>query len=122
MDSKTLEDVLRRLGLTPPTCRRILVVDDEPDVLAVLEATLEDAWEVHTARDGPEALQLLDELDAVDLVISDQRMPGMTGVDLLAVVAERAPETVRMVLTGYSDVAPIADAVNRGSVYRVQNS
>jgi two-component system, NtrC family, sensor kinase len=113
-----LQDALGRLGIEPPVCRRVLLVDDEPDVLIVLEASLEDDWEIHTADNGPEALKLLDKLGGVDLVISDQRMPGMTGVDLLSEIAERAPETIRMVLTGYSDVGPIADAVNKGSAYR----
>ena len=118
LQAPKLQHALTRLGIEAPVCRRVLLVDDEPDVLVVLEASLEDEWEINTADSGDEALERLDELDGVDLVISDQRMPGMTGVDLLAEIANRSPDTIRMVLTGYSDVGPIADAVNRGSAYR----
>lgn len=109
---------LERLGIPAPDCRRVLLVDDQPENLLVLEALLQDDWDVLTAESGVEALALLEEHQGTDLVISDQRMPGMTGVELLAVVAERWPETVRIVLTGFSDVEPIVSAVNRGSVYR----
>ena len=106
------------LGLPWPEARRILIVDDEPDNLFVLEAILEEQYHVITADSGPAALEALARHGEVDLVISDQRMPGMTGVELLTRVARAMPEVVRMVLTGYSDVEPIVSAINRGSVYR----
>lgn len=109
---------LRALGIDAPTCKRVLVVDDEPDNLFVLEALLEDEWDLLLAGSGAEALAMIETHGPVDLVISDQRMPGMTGVELLEAVAARHPETMRMVLTAYADVQPIVDAVNLGSVYR----
>ena len=116
-DSKALES-LRRLGIEPLEARRVLVVDDEFENLVVIEALLEDDYEVLTAESGLEALEILETVGDVDLIISDQRMPGMTGVQLLSRVAATSPSTVRIVVTAYSDVAPIVDAVNAGSVYR----
>jgi len=111
-------DALRALGVDAPVCRRVLVVDDELENLMVIEAMLEDEHEVHTAESAAEALALHDRLGGFDLVLADQRMPGMTGVELLAEIAARAPETVRIVLTAFADEGPIIDAVNRGQVYR----
>jgi two-component system sensor histidine kinase/response regulator len=101
---------------------RILVVDDEPENLIVIEAVLEDEWEVFTAESAAEALEILREQrelqEPIDLIITDQRMPGMTGVELLSEVSGAFPDMVRMILTGYSDVDPIVTAVNEGSVSR----
>ena len=113
-----IQESLQELNIDVPGCRRLLLVDDEPENLEVLEALLEDDWEVFTARDGEHALEVMGSMDDVDLVIADQRMPRMTGVELLARVAEESPETVRIVLTAYSDVEPMLEAINRGSVYR----
>ncbi len=110
--------MLTELGVSVPTCRRILVVDDEPGNLVVLEALLEDDWDVSTASSGAEAMAVLAEEGPVDLVIADQRMPGMTGVELLAEIARRYPATVRIVLTAYTDVEPMMAAANLGLVYR----
>ncbi len=105
----------RHAGQAAP---RVLLVDDEPDNLVLLGTVLEDTCEVHTAPDGAQALALLDRLGECAVVIADQRMPGMTGVALLTEIARRAPRTVRMVLTAYSDIEPIVAAINQGSVYR----
>jgi signal transduction histidine kinase len=113
-----LHATLYELGVSVPTCRRILLVDDEPGNLEVLEALLEDDWEVSTAANGEAALALLAERGPVDLIIADQRMPGMTGVELLGEVARRYPATMRVVLTAYSDVEPMLAAANLGLVYR----
>jgi len=94
----------------------VLLVDDEFEVLAVLEALLDDDWEVHTAQSGREALEILSSDTAIDLVITDQRMPEMTGVELLSSLAESHPDLYRMVLTAYSDVDPIVAAINQGKV------
>lgn len=114
----SLGEVLEELGLESPRCDRVLAVDDEPDNLDVLAMILEDDWDVFTATSGPEALAVMEAQGPVDLVVADQRMPGMTGVELLAEVARRWPETLSFVLTGYSDVEPIVEAVNRGAVHR----
>jgi signal transduction histidine kinase len=113
-----LHATLRELDVTVPSCRRVLLVDDEPGNLDVLGALLEEDWEVSTAESGDEALELLRRHGPVDLIIADQRMPGMTGVELLAQVARRHPSTVRIVLTGYTDVEPMLAAANQGLVYR----
>ena len=114
-----LDASLRRLGIAPPSCRRVLLVDDEPLNLTVLGGLLEDDdLDVHTAESAALALALVEREGPMDLVITDQRMPGRTGVELLSEMAERWPDTMRMVLTGYSDVEPIARSVNDGAVYR----
>lgn len=115
---ESTDRLLRDLGIEPPRCRRILLVDDERDIAEGLAMLLDEFWDVFVAHDGKEALAVLEKEGAVDLVIADQRMPRMTGVELLAEVARRHPETLSFVLTGYSDVEPIVDAVNRGGVHR----
>jgi signal transduction histidine kinase len=101
-----------------PRCNKVLLVDDEFEVLAVLEALLEDDFDVQTAQGGAEALEILEAQSDLDLVITDQRMPGLTGVELLAIISERWPDIYRIVLTAYSDVDPIVAAINMGSVDR----
>jgi len=91
-------------------------VDDEFEVLAVLEALLDDDWDVHTAQSGRAALQILESSTDIQLVITDQRMPEMTGVEFLQSVADSHPDLYRMVLTAYSDVDPIVAAINQGKV------
>jgi len=118
VDTRPVEDLLQTLGLPRPECTRVLLVDDEFEVLAVLEALLEDDFDVQTAQGGAEALEILEATSNLDLVITDQRMPGMTGVELLAIIAERWPDVYRIVLTAYSDVDPIVAAINEGSVDR----
>jgi signal transduction histidine kinase len=111
-------DKLRGMGVTPPTNRRVLVVDDEQPNLDVLTVLLEDEFEVHTAASGPEAQRVIASVGPMAVVLADQRMPGMTGVELLADISRRMPDTVRMVLTAYSDIGPIIGAVNEGRAYR----
>jgi two-component system NtrC family sensor kinase len=114
----TMRHALERMGIQVPAFHRVLVVDDDPGNLAVLEALLETEFDVHVAESGAEALAVLARVGPVDLVLSDQRMPGMTGVELLGRLAVSAPETIRVILTAYTDAEPIVDAVNRGAVYR----
>ena len=116
MDPRPIQDLLSELGINEPDCTRVLLVDDEFEVLAVLEALLDDDWEVHTAQSGKEALEVLSSDIHIDLVITDQRMPEMTGVELLSALANRHPDLYRMVLTAYSDVDPIVAAINDGKV------
>ena len=107
------------MGVVVASSRRVLLVDDEPENLDVLAALLEDDFDVHLAHGGREALTVFSSVGDFAAVISDQRMPGMTGVELLSELRRRAPNTVRMVLTAYSDLPPIVAAVNEGSVYRL---
>ena len=95
---------------------RVLFVDDEPGVLEALTfATLDEDWEVLTAGSGPEGLELL-EHTPVALVVSDYRMPGMTGVEFLRAVCERFPRTGRMILSGYAEAHAVVAAINEGHV------
>jgi sensor histidine kinase YesM len=94
---------------------KILYVDDEKDNLTAFRAVLRRYYQIYTAQSGEEALQLLEET-AIDLVVSDQRMPKMTGVELFEKISVKYPEIIRMVLTGYSDIQSIIDAINKGKV------
>lgn len=96
---------------------RILVVDDEEAILETMTFTFEDDYDVLTATSAPEALELLERNEPVAAVISDQRMPEMTGVEFLAQVFERHPSTVRIILTGFADMDAIIRAINDGHVY-----
>ena len=96
---------------------KILVVDDEPANLRALERLFRGQYEVLTASSGNEALQVLHEHD-VSLLITDQRMPEMTGIELLKSTVALRPRMVRMILTGYTDVDALVEAINCGQVYR----
>jgi DNA-binding NtrC family response regulator len=96
---------------------KILVVDDEPNNLRVLERLFRYDYEVISAESGEEALHLLSEHN-VALVITDQRMPNMTGVELLKRTSDIRPQMVRIILTGYTDVETLVEAINSGLVYK----
>ncbi|HEX8747120.1 MAG TPA: HD domain-containing phosphohydrolase [Pyrinomonadaceae bacterium] len=96
---------------------KIMVVDDEPANLRLLERLFSRNYQVITASSGMEALQLLNQHD-VALLLTDQRMPGMTGIELLKRTAEMRPHMVRLLITGYTDVAALVEAINCGQVYK----
>ena len=95
----------------------VLIVDDEPDILDSLRLSLELDYDVQTATSGAEGLELLGTHGAA-LIISDQRMPKMDGVEFLAQAQELSPDSVRMMLTGFADFGAIVEAVNKGQIYR----
>lgn len=96
----------------------LLFVDDEKGVLQSLKRIfLDENYQILTAANGPEALDMLQE-NTIHLVVSDHRMPGMTGAELLKEVKERWPQTIRIMLTGYADVQSVMGAVNEGAVYK----
>ena len=96
----------------------ILIVDDEPHVIAALMRGLQDEPYRITGRSGgAEALQVMEE-QRFKVVVSDERMPGMDGAEFLALVKERHPDTVRIMLTGHASVEATMRAVNRGEIYR----
>ncbi|MBU4151546.1 MAG: response regulator, partial [Proteobacteria bacterium] len=99
---------------------KILCVDDEKNVLRALQRLfMDEDYEILTASNGAEALELLTEQQkSVQLVISDYRMPGMDGVEFLKQVNERWPATIRIVLSGYADTASVGDAINEGQIYK----
>jgi response regulator RpfG family c-di-GMP phosphodiesterase len=94
-----------------------MCVDDEPMVLNSIERLFEDDFDVLRANSGAEAVQLL-KSHAVDVIVSDQRMPGMTGIQLFEQAKEIAPNSMRILLTGYADLAAVREAVNTGEVFR----
>ncbi len=96
---------------------RILVVDDEEAILETMTYTFEDDYQVLTATSASQALDLLERDGPVAVVISDQRMPEMTGVEFLAKVFEMEPTTARIILTGFADMNAIIRAINDGHVY-----
>ena len=96
---------------------KIMVVDDETANLRLLERIFRHDYDVLTAESGEEALRLLGQHD-VALLITDQRMPGMTGVELLKRTAPMRPHMVRIILTGYTDVEALVEAINSGQVYK----
>ena len=79
--------------------------------------TFEDDYEVFTSTDARRALELLDEKAPIAVVLTDQRMPNMSGVEFLTEVCRRHPATVRMILTGFADMNAIIEAINDGHVY-----
>lgn len=98
--------------------RTLLLVDDEESIVSALRRLLRpDGYHIVTANSGAQGLQRLAE-NSVDVIVSDQRMPTMTGVDFLRRAKELYPDTVRMVLSGYTELQSITDAVNEGAIYK----
>lgn len=95
----------------------VLYVDDEPSNLLVFEHALRDLFCIRTVDSGKAALELL-EAERMAVVIADQRMPGMTGVELIEQLRARHPDTVRIILTAYVDPKDSIAAINRGEVWR----
>ena len=95
----------------------ILYVDDEENNLIVFKNAFFREYEVHTALSAEEGLKIL-EKNMIHLIITDQKMPGMTGVEFLEKVVETHPETMRLILTAYSDIDFIMRAVNKCGIYR----
>ena len=98
--------------------RTLLLVDDEDGIVASLKRLLRrDGYNIVTASSGAQGLQRMAE-HSVDVIVSDQRMPGMTGVEFLRRAKELYPDTVRMVLSGYTELQSITDAINEGAIYK----
>ncbi len=105
-------------GAGPAGKFTLLFVDDEENVLHALKRIfLEENYEILVSKSGEEALQVM-ENTLVHLVISDHKMPGMPGSDLLRAIKARWPETIRIMLTGHADIQAIMGAVNEGAVYK----
>ncbi len=98
--------------------RPLLIVDDEEILLAVLSDIFAEQYELQTAPSGEAALRLLEQGFRPEVIIADQRMGGMSGAQFLAKSMEFVPATVRVILTGYTDVQDIIDSINLGNVYR----
>ena len=94
----------------------ILYVDDEENNLFSFKATFRIKYNVLTALSGDGALAIL-EKNLVHIIVTDQRMPGMTGVEFLEKVLEKYPDPMRILLTGYADMDAVVDAVNKGKIF-----
>lgn len=97
---------------------KILVVDDEPDNLDLLYRTFYRDYKVLRATSGPAALDLLAQEGEVSVIISDQRMPMMSGTEFLSLTATQYPDIIRIILTGYTDVEDLVEAINAGKVFK----
>lgn len=106
--------------MTKASLPTVLLVDDEAMSLATMRMTLEDDFSVLEASNAEDAWKLMEE-HWVQVVISDQRMPGRTGVELLSDIRERWPETVRIIVTGYTDSNDIIEAINSAGIYQFIN-
>src|SRR5688500_111562 len=100
---------------TVPSRHTILVVDDEPDVVESVKDLLRFDHRVLGATSPAEALRLL-QTEEVHVVMTDQRMPEMTGVQFLSKVRGASPDAIRLLFTGYADIKAVIDAINQGSV------
>ena len=96
---------------------KLLIVDDEKEILRSLTLTFTENYEVFTESSGAEALEIIKQQD-IALIITDQRMPEMTGVELLEKVIQINPRIIRIILTGYTDTAALIQAINQGHIYQ----
>jgi EAL domain-containing protein (putative c-di-GMP-specific phosphodiesterase class I)/CheY-like chemotaxis protein len=98
--------------------RNLLLVDDEVNIVAALKRLLRpDGYEIHTAHSGEQGLEMLAQLP-IDVIISDQRMPGLSGADFLRQAHSLRPDTIRIMLSGYTELQAVTDAVNEGAIYK----
>jgi signal transduction histidine kinase/response regulator RpfG family c-di-GMP phosphodiesterase len=97
---------------------KILIVDDEPDNLDLLYRTFHRDYKVLRAESGPAALEILAKQGEVAVIISDQRMPKMSGTEFLSLTAAKYPDVIRIILTGYTDVEDLVEAINAGKVFK----
>ena len=98
----------------------ILLVDDEVDIIRTLSSTLEESYNLLHANDGQEALDLIQSMEhpeRISLIMSDQRMPRLTGVEFFGKAVELIPKTMRIIMTGFVDIDAIIDAINRAKIY-----
>jgi response regulator RpfG family c-di-GMP phosphodiesterase len=111
--------MLTAVANTPSTAEPgvVLFVDDERRVLTSMKAMFRKGYRVLTANSGQEGLEIIGR-EAVDVVVSDQRMPGMTGVEMLTEIKDRSPHTMRILLTGYADLEAIEASINDCEVFR----
>jgi serine phosphatase RsbU (regulator of sigma subunit)/CheY-like chemotaxis protein len=106
------------MGHGTGTKLKLMVVDDEPDNLDLLYRTFRREFEVIKVDSAIAALQILDQQGEMAIIISDQRMPEMLGTEFLSKTVDRFPDTIRIVLTGYTDVEDLVEAINSGKVFK----
>lgn len=114
-----LDNIRKQLmSLTRQQKPKMLVVDDEPDNLDLLYRTFRRDFSVLKAESGIEALEILASEGEVAVIISDQRMPEMKGTEFLSKTLPQFPNTVRIILTGFTDIEDLVEAINSGQVYK----
>ncbi len=114
-----LDTISRQLmSVERPKKAKMLVVDDEPDNLDLLYRTFRRDFTVLKAESGVHALQVLEAEGEVAVIISDQRMPEMKGTEFLSRTVPQFPDTMRIILTGFTDVEDLVEAINSGQVYK----
>lgn len=96
---------------------RVLFVDDELHNLEAFKATFRREFQVFVCLNVPEALELL-EKEEMHVILSDQRMPGITGVEFFEQILVKHPDCIRILITGYADIGIVVDAVNKGKIYK----
>lgn len=95
----------------------ILFIDDEENNLVSFRAVFRTRYKVFTANDTTEAFKIM-ETEPVEIIVSDQRMPTMTGTEFFEKVQEKHPEPMRILLTGYTDISAVIEAVNKGKIFQ----
>jgi len=96
---------------------RILYIDDEENNLQAFKASFRRQYEIYTANSAAEGLKILQNVD-LHIIIADQKMPKTTGVEFFKSISETYPDPIRILLTGYTDIDALADAINHGDIYR----
>ncbi len=119
INEREIATLVARFGMGSQLNGGLLLVDDEPNNLVVLRGFLEDEerWQVHTAASGEEALAIAGTTP-LDVVVTDHRMPGMSGVDLLERLRRSGSDVAGIVLTGYADMDALESAINRANAFR----
>ena len=100
---------------------QVLVVDDEERSLHTFQRLMKKEFDVHTATSAQEAKSILDSGKTIHVIVSDQRMPEMTGIAFLQSILAIHKDPIRILLTGYTDIDAVIDAINKGEVYRYVN-
>ncbi len=119
INEREIAALVARFGMGNQLSGGLLLVDDEPNNLIVLRGVLEDEerWQVHVAESGDEALAVAARVP-LDVVVTDHRMPGMSGVDLLEKLRRTHPDVAGIVLTGFADMDAMEAAINRANAFR----
>ena len=98
--------------------KRILMIDDEPDVLAGFRRNLKNNFEVYTAANSIEAMNVIKSSEEFAVIVSDYQMPGINGIALFTIIKKMCPNSVRVLMTGHPDMEIAIDAVNEGHIFR----
>ncbi len=96
---------------------KVLYIDDEENNLMSFKAALRTHFDIHTAISGSEAKKILQAYPDISVIVTDQRMPEITGVEFLESIIPDYPDAMRILLTGYSDMTAVVDAINKGKIY-----